>query len=123
MRLPRCAWSLAVAAGCSACTIGPSASDAGAADAGSQLVSDQCNMIFEAFCNRAIGGCGVPDTLSQCIADELPTCCVGTTCDRVSQSPPSALDACTSALASEDCYSVATVGPSAVPACQGIPQP
>jgi hypothetical protein len=106
---------------CSACMIGPSTPDAGAGDAGAQTVSDQCETIANAFCMRAIRGCGVVYTLSQCIADEVPTCCSATTCKATSVSSPAAVDACTSAIASEDCNSVVTSGPSALAACQGVP--
>jgi len=121
-RIARFAYASTVWSLSAACTIGPATPDAGAAEGGTQLVSDQCNRIVTAFCMRAIGGCGFPDSLSQCIADELPTCCSGSKCNAISQSTPGAVDACTAALSSEDCNSVVTVGPSALAACQGIPQ-
>lgn len=111
-------WGLLAAA----CTIGPPTSDAGTSEAGAQLVSDQCNSIVIAYCMRAIGGCGVLYTLSQCIADELPTCCSGTKCNATSRSTPGAVDACTAAISAEDCNSVVTTGPSGLAPCQGIPQ-
>jgi hypothetical protein len=103
------------------CVIGPSSPDAGAVDAGSQTISDQCDTIANAFCTRAISGCGVVYTLSQCIADEVATCCNGANCRAISKSSASAVAACTSAIGSEDCNSVVNSGPSALAECQGVP--
>jgi hypothetical protein len=114
-------WIAAAVSGLTACTIGPVGSDAGVVDAGPQTVSDQCNTIASAFCMRAIA-CGAAYSLSQCIADEVPTCCTGSGCNAISGTSASAVDACKVAIASEDCNSVVTVGEPAIAACQGIPQ-
>jgi hypothetical protein len=104
------------------CAPASTSKDAGAADAGSQTVGDQCAAIAAAFCTRAISGCGVASTLSDCIANETPYCCLASACQAASLSSPSAVDACMSAIASQDCNSVVTVGTAGLPACQGIPQ-
>jgi hypothetical protein len=115
---------LIVAAACIflACTLPTTQSDAGTGDAGPQTVGDQCSAIASAFCNRSISGCGFADTLSDCIANEGPTCCTGSACNAISKSSQSALDACDSAIAFEDCNSVVTVGARGLASCQGVPQ-
>jgi hypothetical protein len=113
---------VAVATATLSCTIQLSpTTDAGTVDAGSQTAGEQCNAIALAYCNQAISGCGIPDTLSECVADQTLTCCSGSGCNVVSTATPSALDACTSAVSSEDCNSVVNVGPSGLTACQGVP--
>jgi hypothetical protein len=120
----RCHRLLTVAAACLplACTLPTTPRDAGASDAGPQTVGDQCNLIAAAFCNRLISGCGVADTLSDCIANEVVSCCTGSMCNAISKSSQSALDACNSAIAFEDCNSVVTVGAPGLASCQGVPQ-
>jgi hypothetical protein len=104
------------------CTIHTIASDAGPDDAGSQTVGDQCAAIATAFCTQAIGTCGVPEALSDCIANETPTCCTGSTCNAVSQSSPLALEDCKSAIAVEPCNLVVNAGAAGLAACNGIPK-
>jgi hypothetical protein len=115
---------LTVAAACIflACTLPTTQSDAGTGDAGPQTVGDQCSAIALAFCNRAIGGCGFADTLSDCVANEVLSCCTGSECNAISKSSQSALDACDAAIAFEDCHSVVTFGPRGLASCQGVPQ-
>jgi hypothetical protein len=112
----------AVASATLACTIHAIPDDAGTTDAGSQTVGDQCSAIAAAFCTRAIGTCGVVQDLSTCIANEMPTCCTGSTCSAISQSSPGALEACKSAIAVEDCNLVVNAGPAGLSACNGIPK-
>jgi hypothetical protein len=96
--------------------------ESGTADAGSsETVGDQCSAIVAAFCNQAIGPCGmVGFTLADCVNNDMMMCCMGAACSAVSQSPLATVTACTTAIASEDCNMVAN---STLPAaCQGVPQ-
>jgi hypothetical protein len=96
-------FAIAYAALCAACTIGPStASDAGT-DAPPQTVGDQCSALVKEFCLQAINHCGIQITLADCTMNDMPMCCSSTTCSAVSQFPPSAVSACTSAIDAEDC--------------------
>jgi hypothetical protein len=122
------AGALTFGAGCEITLPGADAgSDAGAtatADAGSQTsqtVGDQCSAIIAAFCNQAVGPCGmVGFTLADCVANDMMMCCMGTACNATSGSSTATVIACTSAIASEDCNLVAN---STLPmACQGVPQ-
>ncbi len=110
----------AVTIGAFACNITEVGSDAGPSDAAPQMVGDQCSAIAGAFCNRAIGGCSVPDTLADCISNETVACCTGSACTSISKLSASALDGCTSDLAAEDCNSVVNVSPFDVASCQGV---
>jgi hypothetical protein len=105
-----------------ACTIAPTASDAGASDAGSQTVGDQCTAILTELCQQGVGRCGIglAYTLDECVSANMPTCCAGTTCSEQSLSPEAAVDACKQAIDAEDCNSMAnSVTPDA---CSGVPQ-
>jgi hypothetical protein len=121
-RIGFCHLVVVVASAALGCTIHTIGADAGPDDAGSQTVGDQCAAIATAFCTQAIGTCGVADTLSNCIANEMPSCCTGSTCNAISQSSPRALEACTSAIAVESCYLVVTAGWAGLAACNGIPK-
>jgi hypothetical protein len=115
-------WAVAMVPVAISCTLPNAGSDAGEGDAGSQTLGDQCSVIVAAFCAHAINDCGVADSLSDCIANETPTCCVGSACAATARSTRSAVASCASAIASEDCNSVVTAGPAALGVCQGVPQ-
>jgi hypothetical protein len=95
--------------------------EGGAVEAGSATVGDQCSAIVAAFCNQAVGPCGmVGFTLSDCVNNDMMMCCMGSACGATSQSSTATVNACTTAIASEDCNMVAN---STLPAaCQGVPQ-
>ena len=103
-----------------ACTIKPLPSDAGAVDAGSQTVGNQCTAIATELCEQAASRCGDPSPLDQCVSSETVACCTGSACSELSLSPASAVDACKQAIDAEDCYSM-TIN-AAPDACAGIPQ-
>jgi hypothetical protein len=112
-----------VAATLGGCDTGDgSAGESCAADAGTDAgttVGDQCATIVTAFCEQATGPCATGATLADCIANDMPMCCAGSTCDAQSASPACAISACTMAISQEDCNSVVASGlPSA---CQGLP--
>jgi hypothetical protein len=105
-----------------ACTLPTAQKDAGATDAGSQIVGDQCMAIFKELCQQGAGRCGIglSFTLDQCISANMPTCCTGTGCNATSLSSRSEVIACEQAIDVEDCYSMAnsvTPGP-----CVGVPR-
>jgi hypothetical protein len=91
--------------------------DDGGTDAGSksdvttqtQTIGDQCTAVFTELCTQAINRCGESGfTLDQCINADLPTCCIGSQCNQVSQVPSSTVSACTAAIDNEDCNLIAT---------------
>jgi hypothetical protein len=117
----RAAGTIALAWTATRCVIPATGGDAGNTDAGSETVGDQCSSIAAAYCQRA-QACNAAPSLSECIANEAPTCCVGSRCGAISRSSRSAVDSCTSTIALEDCYGLVTMGVSILAACQGIPQ-
>lgn len=125
-RLPLlAAGSVIAGAGCTLTLPGggdaASAVESGAVEGGSTTVGDQCGAIVAAFCNQAVGTCGmVGFTLADCVNNDMMMCCMGSACGATSQSSTATVNVCTTAIASEDCNMVAnSVLPSA---CQGVPQ-
>jgi hypothetical protein len=105
-----------------ACTIKAVESDAGAGDAGSQTVGDQCTAIMTELCEQAASRCaiGLAYTLDQCVNANVLTCCTGTACNAKSQTSTSAIDACKAAYDGQDCNAMANnVTPDA---CVGVSQ-
>jgi hypothetical protein len=90
------------------CVIGPSSADAGAGDAGTQTVGDQCTAIDTEFCNQAISRCGMAGfTLADCVANNMGQCCTGSGCSALSKYPMSSVDTCKAAIDAEDCNGIA----------------
>jgi hypothetical protein len=87
-------------------------------DSGAQTVGDQCATIVTEFC-RQVGMCNGA-ALADCLANDMPMCCVGAACDAGSASSSAAVSACTEAIDVEDCNSVQAGLPAA---CQGVPTP
>ena len=84
-----------------------SGSDAGAGDAGMQTVGDQCMAIDTEFCSQAINRCAlVGFTLADCISNNMPTCCTGSACAKLSMYPQSAVDVCKNDIDVEDCNAI-----------------
>jgi hypothetical protein len=107
----------------SACMITLPGSDAGtdASSTGTQTVLEQCTAIYTELCQQAIGRCGLQGfTLDECIKNNVDTCCAAGVCNEQSKSSAAAVDACKSALDTEDCYLLSTN--STPSACQGLPQ-
>ncbi|HEY4014350.1 MAG TPA: hypothetical protein VGM06_13495 [Polyangiaceae bacterium] len=109
----------------SGCTIQPLEGDAGTTGGGpapDETVGDQCSAIASAFCTHVIDDCGFTDSLADCLSQETPTCCsVASDCDAISQTSSSALDACTAAIAAQDCATATSDGIVDLEDCQGIP--
>ena len=109
------------------CTLKLTGADGGTAGSGttsgastSMTVLDQCTSIYTELCTQGMQRCGILESLSDCLANDVPSCCTGSVCSESSLSSSSAVDACKAALDAEDCNSVANgVAPSA---CQGVPQ-
>jgi hypothetical protein len=77
-----------------------------------QTLNDQCSTIFNELCTQAMNRCGIGGfTVDQCIANDLPSCCIGSACDQTSQFSASDVSACTSAIDGEDCNAIATNSP------------
>ena len=118
----------AISFGPTACTItstgddGGSAGDGASCAAAGETVGDQCQVIETAFCMRAISGCDVQNSLSQCISDSLPTCCASNDiCMAAATSCDTAVNQCASDFSMLDCNSIVT---GATPtSCMGIPTP
>ncbi len=111
-----------------ACTITTTGDDGGTSDGATgcvstgQTVGDQCQIIETAFCTRAISGCAVSETLSQCISDAIPVCCASNDiCMMAATSCDTAVNQCASDFSMLDCNSIVT---GATPtSCMGIPTP
>jgi hypothetical protein len=106
-----------------ACTLTLPGSDAGsdASSTGVQTVLEQCTAIYTELCQQAIGRCALQGfTLDDCVRNNVDTCCAGSVCNETSQSSTAAVDACKSALDTEDCYLLSTN--STPSACQGLPK-
>ncbi len=105
-----------------ACTLKVVPPDPGSdasATGGTQTVDDQCKEISTELCSKA-QSCAVGGDPGTCVNSYVDLCCVGSVCDEISKSPPSAVDACKSAIDTEDCN--ALVNGEAPAACQGVPQ-
>ena len=102
------AFCLALAWLCAGCDIGPAATDAGAGDAGTQTVGDQCTAIDTEFCSQAISRCNMTGfTLADCVTNNMGQCCTGSACSAVSKYPMSAVSTCTGEIDTEDCNGIA----------------
>lgn len=119
--LSRSFFAAALAASCVSCAPANTGADGGAA--GSQTVGDQCSAIAQAFCEHAINDCLVLLSLGDCTSNEMAMCCVGSACNAISNASPAALDACTSAIPTEDCNSVVNASWQGLAACQSVPSP
>src|SRR5271170_2433657 len=119
----------AISFGPTACTLGPVGDDAGATTSdgatcttAGETVGDQCQRIETAFCMRAMMGCDIQESLSQCISDSLPVCCASNDiCMMIATSCDTAVAQCASDFSMLDCNSIAT---GATPtSCMGLPTP
>jgi hypothetical protein len=119
-----CAVAAVLAAGC---TITLPGADAGSGtgtatgtDATTQTVNDQCIAIANEFCSQAVTRCGsVTFTQAECVANDMSTCCQGSSCNATSSVSASTISACTAAIDKEDCNLIAN---SMLPAeCPTLP--
>jgi hypothetical protein len=95
-------------------------SDGGAdASASTTTAQTQCTAIWTAFCMREPACAIAVPSISQCVADGVVMCC-GSKCASISSTSESDLTACTDAITTLDCNSVATM--TAPAACAGIPK-
>jgi hypothetical protein len=104
-----------------ACTVGPAAGDGGTGGGPStgpaRSVSDQCQSVLSAFCQK-VANCQIAAVdLSECISGNLALCCIGSACNATSTVSESTVTECEQTITAEDCNlvqeTIQTMNPTA----------